>query len=144
MLIEGLTMMTLLTANPHQGDLDIRVDDEDQQNVNKDIKEYDTTLFDDESKKINQRIKEHQQNKDSNIKNNLFQKQAGNKSRLDETKHVLFSNKNLNKTAESDKSPYLQDKQKKNFFPYILLSIGAFLTIGFMVFTIQRGRRVKR
>ena len=116
MLIEGLTMMTLLTANPHQGDLDIRVDDEDQQNVNK----------------------------DSNIKNNLFQKQAGNKSRLDETKHVLFSNKNLNKTAESDKSPYLQDKQKKNFFPYILLSIGAFLTIGFMVFTIQRGRRVKR
>ena len=37
MLIEGLTMMTLLTANPHQDDLDIRVDDEDQQNVNKHI-----------------------------------------------------------------------------------------------------------
>ena len=76
--------------------------------------------------KINQRIKEQQQNKDSNIKNNLFQNKRAISPAWMKLKHVLFSNKNLNKTAESDKSPYLQDKQKKNFFPYILLSIGLF------------------
>ena len=39
---------------------------------------------------------------------------------------VLFSPTNAEKAVESDKSPYIQNKQEKNVVPYILLSIGLF------------------
>lgn len=73
----------------------------------------------------------------------MFQNQASKNTRLDETKKVLFSPTNAEKAVESDKSPYIQNKQEKNVVPYILLSIGAFLTVGFVIFSIRRGRRQK-
>ncbi|APT17656.1 MULTISPECIES: type VII secretion protein EssA [Staphylococcus] len=143
MLIEGLITMTLLTADSPRGSLDIQVDQEEKENVNKDLNQYDTTLFDKDSKKVNDALKKQREKKDNKIKNGMFQNQASKNTRLDETKKVLFSPTNAEKAVESDKSPYIQNKQEKNVVPYILLSIGAFLTVGFVIFSIRRGRRQK-
>ena len=143
MLIEGLITMTLLTADSPRGSLDIQVDQEENENVNKDFNQYDTTLFDKDSKKVNDALKKQREKKDNKIKNGMFQNQASKNTRLDETKKVLFSPTNAEKAVESDKSPYIQNKQEKNVVPYILLSIGAFLTVGFVIFSIRRGRRQK-
>ena len=143
MLIEGLITMTLLTADSPRGSLDIQVDQEENENVNKDLNQYDTTLFDKDSKKVNDALKKQREKKDNKIKNGMFQNQASKNTRLDETKKVLFSPTNAEKAVESDKSPYIQNKQEKNVVPYILLSIGAFLTVGFVIFSIRRGRRQK-
>ena len=143
MLIEGLITMTLLTADSPRGSLDIQVDQEEKDNVNKDLNQYDTTLFDKDSKKVNDALKKQREKKDNKIKNGMFQNQASKNTRLDETKKVLFSPTNAEKAVESDKSPYIQNKQEKNVVPYILLSIGAFLTVGFVIFSIRRGRRQK-
>ena len=143
MLIEGLITMTLLTADSPSGSLDIQVDQEEKENVNKDLNQYDTTLCDKDSKKVNDALKKQREKKDNKIKNSMFQNQASKNTRLDETKKVLFSPTNAEKAVESDKSPYIQDKQEKNVVPYILLSIGAFLTVGFVIFSIRRGRRQK-
>lgn len=143
MLIEGLITMTLLTADSPRGSLDIQVDQEEKENVNKDLNKYDTTLFDKDSKKVNDALKKQREKKDNKIKNGMFQNQASKNTRLDETKKVLFSPTNAEKAVESDKSPYIQNKQEKNVVPYILLSIGAFLTVGFVIFSIRRGRRQK-
>lgn len=48
-------------------------------------------------------------------KNDMFQNQASHSTRLNETKKVLFSKSNLEKTSESDKSPYIQNKQEKKY-----------------------------
>lgn len=143
MLIEGLMTMTLLTADSPRGSLDIQVDQEEKENVNKDLNQYDTTLFDKDSKKVNDALKKQREKKDNKIKNGMFQNQASKNTRLDETKKVLFSPTNAEKAVESDKSHYIQNKQEKNVVPYILLSIGAFLTVGFVIFSIRRGRRQK-
>ena len=143
MLIEGLITMTLLTADSPRGSLDIQIDQEEKENVNKDLNQYDTTLFDKDSKKVNDALKKQREKKDNKIKNGMFQNQASKNTRLDETKKVLFSPTNSEKAVESDKSPYIQNKQEKNVVPYILLSIGAFLTVGFVIFSIRRGRRQK-
>lgn len=143
MLIEGLLTMTLLTADSPRGSLDIQVDQEEKENVNKDLNQYDTTLFDKDSKKVNDALKKQREKKDNKIKDSMFQNQASKNTRLDETKKVLFSPTNSEKAVESDKSPYIQNKQEKNVVPYILLSIGAFLTVGFVIFSIRRGRRQK-
>ena len=143
MLIEGLITMTLLTADSPRGSLDIQVDQEEKENVNKDLNQYDTTLFDKDSKKVNDALKKQREKKDNKIKNGMFQNQASKNTRLDETKKVLFSPTNAEKAVESDKSPYIQNKQEKNVVPYILMSIGAFLTVGFVIFSIRRGRRQK-
>ncbi len=45
----------------------------------------------------------------------MFQNQASHSTRLNETKKVLFSKSNLEKTSESDKSPYIQNKQEKKY-----------------------------
>lgn len=143
MLIEGLMTMTLLTADSPRGSLDIQVDQEEKENVNKDLNQYYTTLFDKDSKKVNDALKKQREKKDNKIKNGMFQNQASKNTRLDETKKVLFSPTNAEKAVESDKSPYIQNKQEKNVVPYILLSIGAFLTVGFVIFSIRRGRKQK-
>ena len=143
MLIEGLITMTLLTADSPRGSLDIQVDQEEKENVNKDLNQYDTTLFDKDSKKVNDALKKQREKKDNKIKDSMFQNQASKNTRLVETKKVLFSPTNSEKAVESDKSPYIQNKQEKNVVPYILLSIGAFLTVGFVIFSIRRGRRQK-
>lgn len=142
MLIEGLLTLTLLTADNQHGSLDIDVKQEDKENINNDLNQYDTTLFDKDSKAVNDRIKEKKQEKEQDIKNNMFHDQTGPSTRLDETKKILFtSTTDSEKGSQSDKSPYIQNKQEKNILPYILLSIGAFLTIGFVIFSIRRGRR---
>ena len=138
MLIEGLITMTLLTADSPRGSLDIQVDQEEKENVNKDLNRYDK-----DRKKVNDALKKQREKKDNKIKNGMFQNQASKNTRLDETKKVLFSPTNAEKAVESDKSPYIQNKQEKNVVPYILLSIGAFLTVGFVIFSIRRGRRQK-
>lgn len=143
MLIEGLLTMTLLTTDSPRGSLDIQIDQEEKENVNKDLNQYDTTLFDKDSKKVNDALKKQREKKDNKIKDSMFQNQASKNTRLDETKKVLFSPTNSEKAVESDKSPYIQNKQERNVFPYILLSIGAFLTVGFVIFSIRRGRRQK-
>ncbi|TXD21047.1 type VII secretion protein EssA [Staphylococcus haemolyticus] len=143
MLIEGLLTMTLLTTDSPRGSLDIQIDQEEKENVNKDLNQYDTTLFDKDSKKVNDALKKQREKKDNKIKDSMFQNQASKNTRLVETKKVLFSPTNSEKAVESDKSPYIQNKQEKNVFPYILLSIGAFLTVGFVIFSIRRGRRQK-
>ena len=135
--------MTLLTADSPRGSLDIQVDQEEKENVNKDLNQYYTTLFDKDSKKVNDALKKQREKKDNKIKNGMFQNQASKNTRLDETKKVLFSPTNAEKAVESDKSPYIQNKQEKNVVPYILLSIGAFLTVGFVIFSIRRGRKQK-
>lgn len=135
--------MTLLTADSPRGSLDIQGDQEEKENVNKDLNQYDTTLFDKDSKKVNDALKKQREKKDNKIKNGMFQNQASKNTRLDETKKVLFSPTNAEKAVESDKSPYIQNKQEKNVVPYILLSIGAFLTVGFVIISIRRGRRQK-
>ncbi|PTI28141.1 type VII secretion protein EssA [Mammaliicoccus vitulinus] len=142
MFIEGLMTLTLLTADSQNGSLDIDVQQEDKENVNKDLNQYDTTLFDKDSKVVNDKIKKKQREKDQKVKNDMFQKQAGQSTRLDETKNILFTTTTKsNNGSESDKSPYIQNEQEKNLLPYILLSIGAFLTLGFILFSIKRGRR---
>ncbi|PHK48485.1 type VII secretion protein EssA [Staphylococcus edaphicus] len=142
MLVEGLLTLTLLTADNQRGSLDIDVKQEEQENINNDLDQYDTTLFDKDSKAVNDRIKEKKQKKEQDIKNNMFHQQAGQPTRLDETKKILFTPTTAStKGSESDKSPYIQNKQEKNILPYILLSIGAFLTIGFVIFSVRRGRR---
>ena len=93
--------------------------------------------------RVNDALKKQREKKDNKIKNGMFQNQASKNTRLDETKKVLFSPTNAEKAVESDKSPYIQNKQEKNVVPYILLSIGAFLTVGFVIFSIRRGRRQK-
>ncbi|MBI5972095.1 type VII secretion protein EssA [Staphylococcus caledonicus] len=143
MLTESLIMLTLLTADSPKGSLDIQVEQEEKENVNKDIDKYNTTLFDKGSKKINDELKKQREDKNKKIKDSMFQNQASKNTRLDETKKVLFSPTNSEKAVESDKSPYIQNKQEKNVFPYILLSIGTFLTVGFVIFSIKRGRRQK-
>lgn len=143
MLIKGLLTMTLLTTDSPRGSLDIQIDQEEKENVNKDLNQYDTTLFDKDSKKVNDALKKQREKKDNKIKDSMFQNQASKNTRLDETKKVLFSPTNSEKAVESDKSPYIQNKQEKNVFPYILLSIGAFLTVGFVIFSIRRGGRQK-
>ena len=143
MLIEGLLTMTLLTTDSPRGSLDIQIDQEEKENVNKDLNQYDTTLFDKDSKKVNDALKKQREKKDNKIKDSMFQNQASKNTRLVETKKVLFSPTNAEKAVESDKSPYIQNKQEKNVVPYILLSIGAFLTVGFVIFSIRRGRRQK-
>ena len=46
---------------------------------------------------------------------------------------VLFSKSNLEKTSESDKSPYIQNKQEKNIPVHFDVCRG-FLTLGFVIF----------
>ncbi|MCU5745663.1 type VII secretion protein EssA [Staphylococcus sp. SQ8-PEA] len=142
MLIEALLTLTLLTADKQHGSLDINVKQEDKEIINNGLNQYDTTLFDKDSKAVNERIKEKKLKKEQEIKNNIFHVQPGTSARLDDIKKVLFtSTKNSEKGSQSDKKPYIQNKQEKNILPYILLSIGAFLTIGFVIFSIRRGRR---
>ncbi|MGW7872464.1 type VII secretion protein EssA [Staphylococcus xylosus] len=142
MLMEGLLTLTLLTADNQQGSLDIDVQKEEKETINKDLDQYDTTLFDNDSKAVNDSIKDKQQAKDKKIKKELFHDQTGQSTRLDQTKNRLFSStKEPQNGSESDKRPYIQNKQQQNIIPYILLGIGAFITIGFVIFSISRGRR---
>ncbi len=142
MLMEGLLTLTLLTADNQQGSLDIDVHKEEKETINKDLDQYDTTLFDKDSKVINDKIKDKQHAKEEKIKKDMFHDQTGQATRLAETKSILFSSsKEGQQGSESDKRPYIQHKQQQNIVPYILLAIGAVLTIGFVIFSISRGRR---
>lgn len=51
---------------------------------------------------------------------------------------MLFSKSNLEKTSESDKSPYIQNKQEKNIPVHFDVCRG-FLTLGFVIFQFIKG-----
>ncbi|MCD8820514.1 type VII secretion protein EssA [Staphylococcus gallinarum] len=142
MVIEGLLTMVLLTADRQSGSLDIDIKQEDKKSIHNDLNQYDTTLFDKDSEKVNDKIKANKKEQKQKLKNNMFQNQVSHTTRLDEAKKILFaSSTNLKKSSYSDKSPYIQSKQKKNILPYALLGIGAFLTIGVIIFSIRKGIR---
>lgn len=142
MLMNSVIALTFLTASSNNGGLNIDVQQEEKR-INNDLNQYDTTLFNKDSKAVNDAIAKQKKERQQQIKNDMFQNQASHSTRLNETKKVLFSKSNLEKTSESDKSPYIQNKQEKKIFPYILMSVGAFLTLGFVIFSIHKGRRTK-
>ncbi|HCZ1450230.1 TPA: type VII secretion protein EssA [Staphylococcus aureus] len=142
MLMNSVIALTFLTASSNNGGLNIDVQQEEEKRINNDLNQYDTTLFNKDSKAVNDAIAKQKKERQQQIKNDMFQNQASHSTRLNETKKVLFSKSNLEKTSESDKSPYIQNKQDK-IFPYILMSVGAFLTLGFVIFSIHKGRRTK-
>lgn len=145
MLVESLLAMTLLTADKQHGRLDIDIQQEDKNNVNKDLNQYDTTLFDKESKSISDALKQKEKKKQQEIKNHMFHNQTGTSTRLDETKNVLFgTSSQIDRGSNSDKKPYIQNEQSRNILPYILISVGAVFMIAFMIFTIQRRRASRR
>ena len=142
MLMNSVIALTFLTASSNNGGLNIDVQQEEEKRINN-LNQYDTTLFNKDSKAVNDAIAKQKKERQQQIKNDMFQNQASHSTRLNETKKVLFSKSNLEKTSESDKSPYIQNKQEKKIFPYILMSVGAFLTLGFVIFSIHKGRRTK-
>ena len=106
--------MTLLTADNHRGDLNIEIDQEDKENVNKDIKEYDTTLFDKDSKSINDAIKQQQRIKMKKLKIICFKTKRV--TRLAWMKQsVLFSIK-VQIMLWSDKSPIYKTNKRETSF----------------------------
>ncbi len=113
MLIEGLITMTLLTADSPRGSLDIQVDQEEKENVNKDLNQYDTTLFDKDSKKVNDALKKQREKKDNKIKNGMFQNQASKNTRLDETKKYCFPQRMLKKLWRVIKVPIFKINRRK-------------------------------
>ena len=131
MLMNSVIALTFLTASSNNGGLNIDVQQEEEKRINNDLNQYDTTLFNKDSKAVNDAIAKQKKERQQQIKNDMFQNQASHSTRLNETKKVLFSKSNLEKTSESDKSPY------------ILMSVGAFLTLGFVIFSIHKGRRTK-
>ncbi|EPW8775635.1 type VII secretion protein EssA [Staphylococcus aureus] len=143
MLMNSVIALTFLTASSNNGGLNIDVQQEEEKRINNDLNQYDTTLFNKDSKAVNDAIAKQKKERQQQIKNDMFQNQASHSTRLNETKKVLFSKSNLEKTSESDKSPYIQNKQEKKIFPYILMSVGAFLILGFVIFSIHKGRRTK-
>ena len=125
MLIEGLITMTLLTADSPRGSLDIQVDQEEKENVNKDLNQYDTTLFDKDSKKVNDALKKQREKKDNKIKMVCFRTKRVKILAWMKLK-VLFSPTNAEKLWRVIKVPIFKINRRKNVVPYILLSIGAF------------------
>ena len=139
MIIESMIAMTLLTADNHRGDLNIEIDQEDKENVNKDIKEYDTTLFDKDSKSINDAIK--QQHKDEKVK------------------IICFKTKRVTRLAWMKQSTYCfpikvqimlwrviiytRQTKEKHLSLHLVKYRGSF-DVRFVIFSIRRGRRSKQ
>lgn len=144
MFIESAMTLMLLATDQQNGRLNIDVQQESQENENRNINTYDPTLFDKNSREINDKLKAQKKAQTTRIKQHMFQDGAGKSTRLSETKKVLFTSDQSSKGKEIDKAPYIQKIQEKNIFPYILMSIGAFLTLGFVILTIKKVRKRER
>lgn len=134
-----LQLMTVMKDNSSNGDLKIDVQqEENDENLNKDLDQYDTPLFNEESQSLENKLHKKKEDKEHKVKNNLFSDQTGQSSRLTETKNQLFHS---NKTSDGvDKAPYIQKRRERHLFPYFLICIGVFLTITFMIVTLKRKR----
>ncbi|AVO03101.1 type VII secretion protein EssA [Staphylococcus simulans] len=128
----------------HNGSLEINVQSEETtENKNKDLNQYDTSLFNEDSKTINNKLKENRIEKVENIKNEMFKQTAGQTSHLNETKRQIFTS-NSHTPLETNKVPYHQKNTKKNMVSYIMISFGLLFMTGFIWFTlIQRRKRGK-
>ncbi|HGZ7043675.1 TPA: type VII secretion protein EssA, partial [Staphylococcus aureus] len=99
MLMNSVIALTFLTASSNNGGLNIDVQQEEEKRINNDLNQYDTTLFNKDSKEVNDAIAKQKKERQQQIKNDMFQNQASHSTRLNETKKVLFSKSNLEKTS---------------------------------------------
>ncbi|MHD0398637.1 type VII secretion protein EssA [Staphylococcus simulans] len=131
-------------VDDHNGSLEINVQSEETiENENKDLNQYDTSLFDKDSQAINNKIKEKQIKKVTDVKRDMFHKTAGQTSHLTESKRELFTSAHP-KSMETNKVAYHQKNTKKNILSYFMVSIGLLFMIGVICFTlIQRRKRGK-
>lgn len=70
MLLESLLALSIIGNTAHNGGLEIHVEEETKERVNKDLDQYNTPLFNQESKALNDEIKKRKTNI-NNILNNL-------------------------------------------------------------------------
>ncbi len=115
MLMNSVIALTFLTASSNNGGLNIDVQQEEEKRINNDLNQYDTTLFNKDSKAVNDAIAKQKKERQQQIKNDMFQNQASHSTRLNETKKVLFSKSNLEKTLQKlVKAPYSKQAGEKN------------------------------
>ena len=138
MLLESVLVFSLLGTTGNNGGLEIQVDQETKENVNKNLNEYDTPLFNQESKTLNKAIQEQKDAQQQQIKQTMFIDNQRPTSQVADTKRTLFEQ---HEEPSTTKAPYIQQDQKKNSLPYFLMSVGALFTIGFACFTIFKWRK---
>ncbi|SUK17534.1 Putative secretion system component EssA [Staphylococcus agnetis] len=137
MLFESMLALSILGASAHNGGLEIQVDQETKENVNKDLNEYNTPLFNQESETLNSEIQKKKEARQQKIKQSMFETHQRPTSQVADTKRTLFEEHK--ETAQ--KAPYIQQDQEKNILPYFLMSVGALFTIGFAIVTISKWRK---
>lgn len=115
MLMNSVIALTFLTASSNNGGLNIDVQQEEEKRINNDLNQYDTTLFNKDSKAVNDAIVKQKKERQQQIKNDMFQNQASHSTRLNETKKVLFSKSNLEKTSRVIKAPIFKTSRRKKY-----------------------------
>ncbi|MCE5154087.1 type VII secretion protein EssA [Staphylococcus hyicus] len=137
MLFESMLALSILGTSAHNGGLEIQVDQETKENVNKNLNEYDTPLFNKESETLNSEIQKKKDARQQTIKQSMFENYQRSTSQIADTKRTLFEEHKETTT----KAPYIQQDQEKNILPYFLMSVGALFTIGFAILTISKWRK---
>ncbi|UXU54855.1 type VII secretion protein EssA [Staphylococcus agnetis] len=137
MLFESMLALSILGASAHNGGLEIQVDQETKENVNKDLNEYNTPLFNQESETLNSEIQKKKEARQQKIKQSMFETHQRPTSQVADTKRTLFEEHK----ETTQKAPYIQQDQEKNILPYFLMSVGALFTIGFAIVTISKWRK---
>ncbi|UXU64130.1 type VII secretion protein EssA [Staphylococcus agnetis] len=137
MLFESMLALSILGASAHNGGLEIQVDQETKENVNKDLNEYNTPLFNQESETLNSEIQKKKEARQQKIKQSMFETHQRPASQVADTKRTLFEEHK----ETTQKAPYIQQDQEKNILPYFLMSVGALFTIGFAILTISKWRK---
>ncbi|UXU57157.1 type VII secretion protein EssA [Staphylococcus agnetis] len=137
MLFKSMLALSILGASAHNGGLEIQVDQETKENVNKDLNEYNTPLFNQESETLNSEIQKKKEARQQKIKQSMFETHQRPISQVADTKRTLFEEHK----ETTQKAPYIQQDQEKNILPYFLMSVGALFTIGFAIVTISKWRK---
>ncbi|UEX90021.1 type VII secretion protein EssA [Staphylococcus ratti] len=138
MLLESLLALSIIGNTAHNGGLEIHVEEETKERVNKDLDQYNTPLFNQESKALNDEIKKKKDQHQQHIKQSMFDKHQRPPSHVADTKRTLFEKQEETSTT---KAPYIQQDQEKNILPYFLMSVGALFTVGFALLTISKWRK---
>ncbi|MCO4331809.1 MULTISPECIES: type VII secretion protein EssA [Staphylococcus] len=137
MILESILALSILGTTTHNGGLEIKVDQETKENVNKNLNEYDTPLFNKESETLNSEIQKKKDARQQTIKQSMFENHQRSTSQIADTKRTLFEEHK----EPTTKAPYIQQDQEKNILPYFLMSVGALFTIGFAILTISKWRK---
>lgn len=137
MLFESMLALSILGTSAHNGGLEIQVDQETKENVNKNLNEYDTPLFNKESETLNSEIQKKKYARQQTIKQSMFENYQRSTSQIADTKRTLFEEHK----EPTTKASYIQQDQEKNILPYFLMSVGALFTIGFAILTISKWRK---